>query len=177
VAALTANTAALAALAAAVFSLEVMEGGLMVGIATLQAAIDANTIALYATGFFGFQSGGIVPGPPSQGVRAVVHGGELVANESMMRSLGAGVAVGSAQAAIHSAQGLNAGGGGDASALQGVADSLQSRSAAGPPQTVSFQGAVFHGVPDQRYVQGIMDQAVTQLRNSSRSWAFNPKGQ
>jgi len=26
-------------------------------------------------------------------------------------------------------------------------------------------------------VQGIMDQAVTQLRNSSRSWAFNPKGQ
>jgi hypothetical protein len=31
-------------------------------------------------------------------------------------------------------------------------------------------------VPDQRYVNSIMDTAVRSLRNASRSWAFNPKG-
>jgi hypothetical protein len=42
---------------------------------------------------------------------------------------------------------------------------------------VNFDGAKFHGVPDQRYVSQIMDSAVRQLRNSSRTWAFNPTGQ
>jgi len=43
--------------------------------------------------------------------------------------------------------------------------------------TLSFDGAVFHGVPDARYVNSIFDNAVRQLRTSSRSWAFNPRGQ
>jgi hypothetical protein len=41
---------------------------------------------------------------------------------------------------------------------------------------VNFDGATFYGVPDQRYVSQIMDSAVWQLRNSSRTWAFNPTG-
>jgi len=63
--------------------------------------------------------------------------------------------------------------------MQNVAEMLSTKSygaVMGGP-TVSFDGATFHGVPDQHYVSQIMDNAVRQLRNSSRTWAFNPTGQ
>jgi hypothetical protein len=53
--------------------------------------------------------------------------------------------------------------------LKGIGEQLSTTSAhaaAGP--TISFDGATFHGVPDQRYVSNIMDTSVRMLRNSSR---------
>ena len=61
--------------------------------------------------------------------------------------------------------------------MQGVGEGLSASATGGGTQVVnSFDGATFHGVPDQRYVSGIMDNAVRQLRQSSRTWAFNPTG-
>jgi hypothetical protein len=62
--------------------------------------------------------------------------------------------------------------------MQGVGESLSAGGAGsgGGNQIVSFDGATFHGVPDSRYVSGIMNNAVRQLRQSSRTWAFDPTG-
>jgi hypothetical protein len=118
-----------------------MEGVLAGVMVELSAAVVANTVALYATGFIpGLQAGGTVL---RTGV-ALVHEGETVAGKSLMRGIGEG---------LTATSGVNA------------------------PVNVTLTGNTFHGVPDQRYVQSIFNNAVTQLRNSSRSWAFNPKGQ
>jgi hypothetical protein len=140
----------------------------------LTVVMEINT----ATHFLGFQHGGVVPGGSNTAHRAIVHGGEIVANESMMHSLGTGLGEANTAATMRSVAGLTAAGAnmGRMAATQDVAAQLASRNVASGG-TVSFQGAVFHGVPDQRYVGSIMDNAVRQLRNSSRTWAFNPTGQ
>jgi hypothetical protein len=80
----------------------------------------------------------------------LVHAGEIVANESMMRQFGSG-----ASASIGNALAPSRG---------------------GSDVHLHVEGNVFHGTPDQRYVQSFIDSVITQLRNSSRTWAFNPTG-
>jgi hypothetical protein len=134
VAALSANTAADTALGV---QIDVLSAGVI----ALQAAVDLNTTALWATGFIpGFQEGGQVM---RSGV-AVVHAGETIAGKNIMQNVG---------------------------------ESLNAQATGGGTQIISFDGATFHGVPDQRYVSSIMNSAVRSLRQSSRTWAFNPTGQ
>jgi hypothetical protein len=61
--------------------------------------------------------------------------------------------------------------------LRGIGEGLSGGSGVNAPVQLNFDGAVFHGTPDQRFVNTIMNTVVTNLRNSSRTWAFNPKGQ
>jgi hypothetical protein len=140
-AAIVADTGSLVALIASNEMMFAMQDVLMGFIVSLTAAIDANTVALYVTGFIpGMQSGGTVA---RTGV-AVIHAGETVASNNILQGIGATLSSGNV---VNNA-----------------------------PPTVSFDGAVFHGVPDQRYVNSIMDTAVRSLRMASRSWAFNPQG-
>jgi hypothetical protein len=139
---------------------------LIAALVALNVAVDANTIALYASSLFPLQTGGTVSG--TGGVRATIHAGETVASAEILRNVGEGLA--------NSMQPQDLGG--NARALQGIGAKL---TAAAPKPGMgnvvnSFDGAVFHGVPDQHYVSQIMDSAVGQLRRSSRTWAFNPVG-
>jgi hypothetical protein len=95
----------------------------------------------------GYQEGGHVA---ASGM-AMVHAGEVIANEKMMQNIGKQMA--------------------------GVGGMLTAAEPKMSNTTLSFDGAVFHGVPDQRYVNSVMDTAVRSLRAASRTWAFNPKGQ
>lgn len=138
-------------------------------LSVLTTVLEINT----ATHFL-FQHGGVVPGMSNTVVRAMVHGGEIVANESMMRNLGQGIALGNTAETMRHMAALTASGPRvNAAEVMQLLANAPSKTAGG---TVSFDGATFHGVPDQRYVGQIMDSAVRQLRNSSRSWAFNPTG-
>jgi hypothetical protein len=105
----------------------------------------------------------------------VVHAGEIVASESIIRNAGASLLT------IGASLGRTAGSwaGLDASAaIKGIGDRLSARSGVNAaPMVMNMDGAIFHGVPDQRYVNSVMDTAVRSLRNSSRTWAFNPTGQ
>ena len=60
-------------------------------------------------------------------------------------------------------------------AMKGVGESLSASRGTGDVH-LHMENNTFHGVPDASYVTSIMNQAVTQLRNSSRTWAFNPLG-
>jgi hypothetical protein len=62
--------------------------------------------------------------------------------------------------------------------MQGVGEGLSANATGSgvSNNNINFDGAVFHGVPDRRYVGSIMDSAVRQLRQSSRTWAFDPTG-
>src|SRR5262249_19649942 len=144
--ALTANTGALVAatgaegaLAGAIGTLAGMETALIAAMMELSAAIDANTIAQYATAFF--QTGGVVSG--SGGVKAVIHAGETVASAEIMHNVGAGLAAAGALQ-VPDMRSTTA-------ALQGIGDQLSTASAAGETH-VHIEGNTFHGVPDQRYV-------------------------
>ena len=65
---------------------------------------------------------------------AYIHAGEVIANEQIMRNVG--------------------------KELAGVGGMLTTAEPKIASHTVSFDGAVFHGVPDQRYVNSIFDTAV-----------------
>jgi hypothetical protein len=145
---------------AAVGASVAMVGGLIANITgnkTLAVIMEAlgtalsilTTVMLIKAGIPFAQEGGLVQATGA----AVIHQGEVVANAAMLANIGAG----------------------GARAMQGIGDRLAA-GASGGGGTVSFDGAVFHGVPDQRYVSSIMDTAVRGLRNSSRTWAFNPTG-
>jgi hypothetical protein len=101
---------------------------------------------------------------------ATVHKGEVVANSEMMRNIGSSLAEAGAFNSGTDMGQTNA-------QLKTIGEQLSASSyGAQMGNTVSFDGAVFHGVPDQNYVGQIMNSAVRQLRNASRSWSFNPTG-
>jgi hypothetical protein len=108
-----------------------------------------TTVMLIKAGIPFLQEGGIVAATGA----AVVHQGEVVANATLLNNIGRGGAAAMMEMGSRLSAGAKSGGG-----------------------TVSFDGAVFHGVPDQNYVSQIMNSAVHQLRQSSRTWAFNPTG-
>jgi hypothetical protein len=105
------------------------------------------TVTFGTGGGGGYQQGGHVA---ASGM-AMVHAGEVIANEKIMQNIGKQMA--------------------------GVGGMLTQAEPKMSNTTLSFDGAVFHGVPDQRYVNSVMDTAVRSLRAASRTWAFNPKGQ
>jgi hypothetical protein len=54
--------------------------------------------------------------------------------------------------------------------------SLAANKVAAGAATISFDGATFHGVPDQRYVSTCWGYYGQNVSNSTRTWAFNPTG-
>jgi hypothetical protein len=125
------------------------------------AAVVFNTAVKLALPFA--QHGAVVTGVGATPV--MVHGGEVIANKQMLQTIGASLSTG----ATVDMRATNA-------QLQGIGDQLSAKATGGDTH-LHMDGAVFHGVPDQRYVNSIMDTAVRSLRNSSRTWAFNPTGQ
>jgi hypothetical protein len=147
-AAVAASTAADATVVASNTAVVASNAALTAAIAVLTTAVVDQTIATYATGFIPFaQHGAAVQRTGA----AIIHSGEVVANAAMMKHIGGA-----------------------------MLDNIGAQLGAAPAKTgatVSFDGAVFHGAPSPQYVQSLMNNAVGQLRNSSRTWAFNPTGQ
>jgi hypothetical protein len=115
---------------------------------SLEAALTVLTVVEEVRAIF--QHGGVV----TRGGSAMIEAGEVVANQKVMEELGP---------SVMNYIGKNLSGSATVNTI-----------AANP--TISFDGAVFHGVPDQRYVNTFMNEVTRSLRNSSRSWAFNPQG-
>jgi hypothetical protein len=115
----------------------------------LGIAITILTIVMKIKALFpGAQHGAMVAATGA----AVIHSGEVVANAAMMKHVGGAM-------------------------LDNIGAQLGAAPAKTAGPSVSFDGAVFHGTPSPQYVQSLMNNAVGQLRNSSRTWAFNPTGQ
>jgi hypothetical protein len=53
-------------------------------------------------------------------------------------------------------------------------------SQAGPSEEqfhIHMENAQLYGAPSKEFVSGVMNEAVKTLRQTSRSWSFNPRAQ